>query len=93
MSINKTKQDRQCTYNVTPMRFYETILAMEKQLELHISVCTRARARACVCVCSCGTRARQCACARVALLTQDAKRHHIHICGLDISNTLIDIIY
>jgi len=32
------KEDRQCTCNVTLMRVHETIVAMEKQYVLHISI-------------------------------------------------------
>jgi hypothetical protein len=53
--------------NVTVRRFRETIVAVEKQRVLYISVCVYARG------CP-GTRAYACECARVALLIQHAKR-------------------
>ena len=60
-------------YNVTLRRLRETIIAVEKQSVLNISVCVCARAwvHACACVCVSG-RVR--ACARVSLLTWHAKR-------------------
>ena len=37
-----TKQDRQCTHNVTLRRVHENIFAVEKQKVLHICVCVQA---------------------------------------------------
>ena len=64
------KQDRQCTY--TLRRINETIVALDKQYDLHV----------CVCVCVVA-RALACACASVALLILHAACiRHIVICGL-----------
>ena len=39
------KQYRQCTYKVTFSRVHGTIVVVEKQYVLHMSVCACARAR------------------------------------------------
>jgi hypothetical protein len=63
-------------------RVSETIVAVEKQEELHISALARARVYA---------RLRASACARVCLLTQYTTRRHIVICGLSGSIIFFDI--
>ena len=84
-------QDRQCTYNVTLRRVYETIVTVEKQQVLYISVCVNL----CVRVRSWGgnisARALVCACERVALLNQHATRRPFAICGVSGYTTFFDI--
>jgi hypothetical protein len=82
----KHQQDRQCMYAVTQRSHRITIVAVEKQQLLRISV------HACVCVCVLlGAWARVCRCTRVALVMQHATRGHTVICGLSCSTTLFDI--
>ena len=47
LAFNTQQQYRQCAYNVIMRNVHETIVAVEKQYVLHISVCV------CVCVCVC----------------------------------------
>ena len=76
-----SQQDRQRN---TEAR-YESIVVVEKQYVLHIPVFV------CVCVCVVvDARTWACTCARVALLIQHAKRHHI-VCGLSGSSRFFDI--
>ena len=85
------KQDRQRTYNVRMRRVHETIVAVEKQCVLHISVRmgNNERVHACEWV---GARARACASARVALIIQHATRRHTVICGLSGSTIFFDVV-
>ena len=69
----KKKKDSQCTYNVTLKRVYETIVAVEKQQVLHISLCVHA----CACVRArgySGAWVSACAYVHIALLFQHATR-------------------
>jgi hypothetical protein len=77
-------KDRQCTYKLTLRRVRETIVAMEKQKLLHVSLfmrargCVLVRVPAHVCVCVFFVFCCQDSWARVPLLHQHATRmHHI----------------
>ena len=93
---NQSKQDRQCTYDVTLRRVQETIIAVQKQSVLHIGLCVHA----CACVRACGyPGAWACACAyvHIALLIQQATRMRnivtsFVICGPSVYTQFFDII-
>ena len=74
----KSKQDRQCTHNVTLRRVYETTVTVEKQLVLHI-LCACERIGECMsvlaCMCVHGSE-------RVALIIQHATYMRHIACGL-----------
>jgi hypothetical protein len=94
MLKKKRKQIQQGTSNVTMRRVDETIVAVQKQEVLHVSVreCAPACVGSCVCVrMNVSARARAYVCARVRLLIQHATRRHIDICGLSGSTTFFEI--
>ena len=68
-------QDRQCTYNVALRRVHITIVAVEKQYVLYISVCVCARKRA-------RTWVSACACARVCGYTVTGTSVCLRACSL-----------
>ena len=79
--------------------FYETIVAVEKQQVLHISVCVRASVGACVCAYVCGWlpgRVGVCMHMRACSLAYPACNAHapyyIVICGFSGSTVFCDII-
>ena len=72
--VAKKKQDRQCTYNGTLKRFQVNILAMEKQILLHI-----------LRVCDFG-----CVCMRIAFVSPKHKTHaRYYIVGVGLSDSII----
>jgi hypothetical protein len=85
-------------HKVTLRHFRETVVAVENQQVLHISlyICACARTRrasAYVFIRPCvSARALGCACARVALIIQHATRRHIANCDLWFHHILFDII-
>ena len=88
-----TEQDRQCTYDVTMRRVHETIVVVEEQLVLNISLCVRVCARAnervpgSVGVCM---RVRACSCVYPAC--NSYAPYCDVICGPSGSNSFFDII-